>query len=112
MRLTGVKELAFLGYLATPFSDHYFEVGYGVENILRILRVEAAASFQNGVYQGFGVRVGVATSITGDGDAFNFGIEPFLAIGSAFLLEDGVTIQISTTDRAAEDTTYTIILNE
>ena len=74
MRLTGVKELAFVGYLATPYSDNYFEVGYGLDNILRFFRVEAAASFQNGVYQGFGVRVGVATSITGDGDAFNFGI--------------------------------------
>ena len=74
LRLTGVKELAFIGYLGTPFSEQYLEVGYGIDNLFRFLRLEAAASFQDGQYQGFGIKIGVATSITGDGDAFSFGI--------------------------------------
>jgi ribosomal protein L19 len=74
LRLTGVKELAFISYLGTPYSENYMEVGYGIDNLFRILRVEAAASFQNGNYRGFGVKIGIATSVTSDSDAFNFGI--------------------------------------
>ena len=74
LRLTGVKELMFVSYLATPYSENYFEVGYGIDNLFRILRLEAAASFQNGVYRGFGVKIGIATSVTSENDAFSFGI--------------------------------------
>jgi hypothetical protein len=73
LRMTGVKEIVFLSYLATPYSNNYIEVGYGIDNLFRILRVEGAASFQEGKYTGFGIKIGIATSITADGDSFSFG---------------------------------------
>lgn len=69
LRMTGVKELAYVSYLATPYSGNYIEVGYGLDNLFRILRVEASASFIDGTYNSFGIKIGVATSITsGDGE--------------------------------------------
>ncbi len=69
MRMTGLKEIAYISYLATPLSGNYVEAGYGLDNLFRFLRVEASASFIDGVYNGFGVKIGVATSITtGDGE--------------------------------------------
>lgn len=73
LRLTGVREIVFLSYLATPFSNNYFEVGYGIDNLFRILRVEGAAAFQDGRYNGFGIKVGIATSITTEENSISFG---------------------------------------
>jgi len=70
LRVTGVKELIFASYLGTPNSENYLEIGYGFDNLLRIFRLELAASFVNGAYQSFGVRVGLATSITVDDGGF------------------------------------------
>jgi hypothetical protein len=39
-------------------------VGYGLEGILRIFRLEFAAAFREGQYIENGFRIGVATSIT------------------------------------------------
>jgi hypothetical protein len=73
LRITGVKEMVFLSYLATPFSNNYFELGYGIDNLFRIFRVEAAVAFQDYRYNGFGVKVGIATSISSDGNNLSFG---------------------------------------
>lgn len=73
LRLTGVKELVFLSYLATPYSNNYFELGYGIDNLLRVLRIEVAVAFQEGNYLGWGLKIGIATSITTDGNEINFG---------------------------------------
>jgi hypothetical protein len=73
LRLTGVKEMVFLTYLATPYSENYFEVGYGIDNLFRIFRVEAAAAFQDYKYSSFGIKIGIATSITSDGNSLSFG---------------------------------------
>lgn len=73
LRLTGVKEMAFLTYLTTPTSENYFEVGYGIDNLFRIFRVEAAASFQDYQYNGWGIKIGIATSITVEDNSFSFG---------------------------------------
>jgi ribosomal protein L19 len=73
LRLTGVKEMVFLSYLATPFSENYFELGYGIDNLFRIFRVEGAVAFQDYRYAGFGVKVGIATSISSDGNSLSFG---------------------------------------
>jgi ribosomal protein L19 len=73
LRMTGVKEIVFLSYLATPYSNNYFEVGYGIDNLFRVLRLEAAAAFQDGRYIGFGLRVGIATSIGIEGNTISFG---------------------------------------
>jgi hypothetical protein len=63
VRLTGITENFFVNYLATPVTQNYTELGYGIEGILRFFRLEAAAAFQNGKYVDYGFRIGVATSI-------------------------------------------------
>ncbi len=73
MRMTGVKELAYISYLVTPSFGNYVEVGYGLDNLFRLLRVEAAAQFIDGNYAGFGIKVGVATSITTGEGSINIG---------------------------------------
>lgn len=64
LRLVGITENVFVNYLATPTSRNYTEVGYGIEGILRIFRLEAAAAFRDGQYMQNGFRVGIATSVT------------------------------------------------
>ncbi len=68
VRLTGITENVFVNYLATPTSKNYTEVGYGIDGILRIFRLEFATAFQDGKYVDKGFRAGIATSIT-----INFG---------------------------------------
>ncbi len=63
VRLTGITENVFVNYLATPTSKNYTEVGYGIDGILRIFRLEAVTSFQDGKYLDYGFRLGIATSI-------------------------------------------------
>ena len=63
-RLLGITENIFVNYLATPTSKNYTEVGYGIDGILRIFRLEFAAGFRDGRYVDYGVRLGVATSIS------------------------------------------------
>jgi hypothetical protein len=63
MRLMGIKENFFVNYLATPTSKNYTEIGYSIDGILRIFRLEAAASFSDGKYQDYGFRIGIATNI-------------------------------------------------
>ena len=65
LRLMGVQENIFAGYLTTPASGHYLEAGYGLDGILRIFRVEAAFSFLNGARQNPGFRIGIASTIGG-----------------------------------------------
>ena len=62
-RLMGITENIFVNYLATPTSKNYTEVGYGIEGILRLFRLEVVAGFREGKYTDYGVRIGVATSI-------------------------------------------------
>ncbi len=66
VRLIGVTENIFVNYLATPSSGNYTELGYGLDGILRIFRLEGAVSFRNGDLSNFdyGFRIGIATSIT------------------------------------------------
>lgn len=62
IRMMGVRENIFVNYLATPYSDNYTEIGYGIDGILRIFRLEAAASFRNAQYQDYGFRIGITTN--------------------------------------------------
>lgn len=73
LRLSGVKELVFLDFLATPLSDNYFEVGYGIDNLFRVLRVEGAVAFQDYKFASFGLRIGIATSINVEDNSLSFG---------------------------------------
>ena len=63
LRFTGVRENIFLNYLKTDHSPHYMEVGYSLDNLWRIFRVEFAAGFENGAYVNSGPRFGIATFI-------------------------------------------------
>lgn len=64
VRLTGIRENIFVNYLATPTSANYTEVGYGIDGILRLFRLEVAAAFRDGKYINYGIRIGIATSLT------------------------------------------------
>ena len=68
-RMKGVKENLFVNYLGTPASNHYTEVGYGLDYLFRVFRVEAIAAFEDGRYATWGVRVGIATNLE---DLFDF----------------------------------------
>lgn len=61
--MLGIKENVFVNYLAAPTSQNYFEVGYSLDNILRVFRIELAASFQNGKYQDWGILFGIASNL-------------------------------------------------
>jgi hypothetical protein len=63
LRMMGIRENIFINYLATPTSKNYSEVGYSIDGILRIFRLEGAASFIDGKYLDFGVRLGISTNI-------------------------------------------------
>ena len=63
VRLAGIRENVFINYLATPTSKNYTEVGYSIDGILRIFRLEAAAAFQDGKYLNYGFRIGIASYI-------------------------------------------------
>ncbi|HYD91055.1 MAG TPA: DUF5686 family protein, partial [Flavobacterium sp.] len=66
VRLAGIRENIFVNYLATPTSENYTEVGYSIDGILRIFRLEAAAAFRDGKYLDYGFRFGIATTLTGE----------------------------------------------
>ena len=63
VRLLGLKENVLVNHLKTSTSPHYTEVGYSLDNIFRFFRVEAIASFQDGMYQDFGIRIGISTTL-------------------------------------------------
>ena len=62
-RLLGMSESLFANYLAAPYSGNFTELGYGLNDILRLFRLEFATSFQNGRYVGYGIRIGVSASL-------------------------------------------------
>ncbi len=61
--LLGIKENAFVNYLATPTSRYYVEAGYSLDNILRFFRIEAVVAFQDGRYYDWGIRLGIASNL-------------------------------------------------
>lgn len=64
LRMLGIRENMFINYLATPTSKNYTEVGYAIDGILRIFRLEAAVAFRDGKYLDYGFRIGIATTIS------------------------------------------------
>jgi len=47
-RKRGIKESVFVNYLGTTSSLNYTEVGYSIDNIFRLFRLEGVAAFQDG----------------------------------------------------------------
>jgi hypothetical protein len=64
VRMLGIRENIFVNYLATPTSKNYTEIGYSIDGILRVFRIEVAAAFRDGAYIDYGVRIGIATNLT------------------------------------------------
>jgi len=62
LHIMGLKEDVFVNYLYTPTSENYTEVGYSIDNILRVLRLEFVTSFRDFSYDDFGVRISVAST--------------------------------------------------
>jgi len=61
--MMGLKENVFINYLATPTAQHYTELGYSIDNILRIFRIESVFAFQDGRYYDWGIRIGIASNL-------------------------------------------------
>jgi hypothetical protein len=63
-RMLGLSENVFVNHLATRHVQ-YSEVGYAIEGIARIFRVEGAMGFENTDFKNaaFGFRIGIASSI-------------------------------------------------
>ncbi|MEP2024704.1 MAG: DUF5686 and carboxypeptidase regulatory-like domain-containing protein [Reichenbachiella sp.] len=68
-RKRGVKESVFVNYLGTDSAQNYTEVGYSIDNIFRLFRLEGVAAFQDGEYVDWGIRFGVAAFLD---EMFNF----------------------------------------
>jgi hypothetical protein len=64
VRMLGISENIFVNYLATPTSKNYTEVGYSINGILRVFRLEGAVAFRDGKYLDYGFRIGIATNIS------------------------------------------------
>jgi hypothetical protein len=64
VRMLGIRENIFINYLATPTSKNYTEVGYAIDGILRVFRLEGAVAFRDGKYLDYGFRIGIATNIS------------------------------------------------
>lgn len=65
VQMLGLKENVFVNNLYTTDGNNYTELGYGIDNILRVLRLEGAVAFQDGKYYDWGIRLSVASSIGG-----------------------------------------------
>jgi hypothetical protein len=63
LRFSGVRENIFVNYLKTENSPHYTEIGYSLDNLFRIFRLELGVAFENGKYLRSGPLFGVATFI-------------------------------------------------
>lgn len=65
VRLLGVKENFFVNYLKTDYSPNYTEVGYTVDNIFSLFRLELVQSFEDLKPKSFGFRIGISASLGG-----------------------------------------------
>lgn len=63
LRFSGVRENIFINYLKTENSPHYTEIGYSLDNLFRIFRLELGVAFENGKYLRSRPLFGVATFI-------------------------------------------------
>ncbi len=60
-RRSGIRENVIFNTLFSPTSQQYAEVGYAVNYIFRVLRVEFVSSWQDFKYKDFAFRIGVAS---------------------------------------------------
>jgi len=60
-RRKGIRENVILNTLFSPTAQQYAEIGYGINYILRVLRIEFVSSWQDFEYKDFAFRIGIAT---------------------------------------------------
>lgn len=60
LRITGISETIQLHYLRAPTIHNYTEAVYGIDNILRVIRLEAVAQFHGTHFQKMGWRIGTS----------------------------------------------------
>ncbi|QRR04341.1 carboxypeptidase-like regulatory domain-containing protein [Dyadobacter sandarakinus] len=60
LRVTGLSETLQLHYLRVPSIRNYSEVVYGLDDILRVIRLEAVAQFHGSHFKQMGFRVGTS----------------------------------------------------
>jgi hypothetical protein len=65
VQLMGIKENAFINHLYTADGGHFTELGYGIDNILRFLRLEGAFAFRDGQYYDWGIRISISSAFGG-----------------------------------------------
>lgn len=65
LRMLGLSENLFVNHLGTS-SANYSELGYSIDGILRVFRIEGAMSVQDMEFRNanFGFRLGIATTVT------------------------------------------------
>jgi hypothetical protein len=63
VRLTGIKETLQVHYLSVPTLKNYTELVYGIDNIVRLVRVEVVGRFHDLDFKGFGFRIGTSFRI-------------------------------------------------
>ncbi|MEL6142442.1 MAG: hypothetical protein AAFU67_12565, partial [Bacteroidota bacterium] len=68
LQKAGIREDLFINYLYTPESQHYTELGYTIDNIFRVARLEFVTSWQDFEFQDFGIRLSVASIFGRFGD--------------------------------------------
>ncbi len=60
LNIMGIRENISFNYLKTENSPHYYEMGYGLENIFKLFKIEVFTSFENGKYKEFGIKLGIS----------------------------------------------------
>ncbi|WP_035805743.1 DUF5686 and carboxypeptidase regulatory-like domain-containing protein [Lunatimonas lonarensis] len=63
LRFSGLRENIFFNYLKTDHSPHYWELGYSLDNLFRIFRIETGVGFENRDPLRGGIRLGIASFI-------------------------------------------------
>lgn len=64
IRLTGIKENFFMNYLKTEASPNYVEIGYTIDQVFRLGRIEFVQSFSDFQPAQFGVRIGISSLVS------------------------------------------------
>jgi hypothetical protein len=63
-RLAGLREDIYFNYLYSNTIQNYYEIGYAVDNIFRLLRLEVVGQFIGSKYEGIGFRIGISKNIS------------------------------------------------
>jgi hypothetical protein len=60
LRVMGISETLQLHYLSVPTMNNYEEMVYGIDDILRVIRLEGVVQFHGSHYKGIGFRIGTS----------------------------------------------------